>query len=80
MTDTSSADRARGFRVPSAQNNAPPTTVQTVPSMDRYHTLRLDSNSVNALHQRRVAASLTAPHAESINTDNRSRVTPKGLD
>lgn len=76
----SKADRAYRFRAANAQNKTPPAAHQTAPPMDRYHTLRLDSNSVNTLHQRRVAASLNAPHAERDNTNNRSGVTPKGLD
>lgn len=72
------AVRAHGFALKRLQSRTAPATAQPAPVMDKYSGLRRASNSYNTSHQRRAANSRIVPQADRLNTNHRSRVTPKG--
>jgi len=71
-------DGIHALRLITPQNKTPPTAPQPAPVADKYNGLRRASNSLSTSQKRKAAKNLTAPHADRINTNHRSRVTPKG--
>ena len=76
--DVMIAGRAHDLRLKIPDKRTPPATTQPAPVMDKYTGLRLESNSRSTFHQRTAAASRIAFHADRLNTNHRSKVTPKG--
>lgn len=73
------AQRAQILLLKMLHNRTQPATAQPAPVIDRYSGLMAEWNSTRISHPRKAAVSRTPPHAMSINTIHRSRVTPKGL-